>query len=148
MSRQIGTWLLPLFVHSNYASPAAFEIHHQLTTGDLSVDLLMLRTASGGEVFIDAADNASNACYKVFVWRGLQVGFDSWPTGESSRRRPAKAGGILENSRYVAANLPDLQDEIAHRIVELAQFVSAATLVPTRVVVQANRGRIVSIGSD
>ena len=114
----------------------------------MSVDLLVLRTSSGSELLIDAADNAPNACFKVIVWRGLQIGFNTWTTGDASRRRPASFDATLQGGQQISAALADLDGEIAPRIVTLARFVSEATLVPIRVVIAANRRRIFSIGSD
>ncbi|HEX7265153.1 MAG TPA: hypothetical protein VF383_13345 [Candidatus Dormibacteraeota bacterium] len=147
-SRYVRIWPFPFAFHTNYVSPVAVEIRHQLTRSDLSVDLLMLRTASGRNVLIAAADNAPDACYKVLVWRGRQVTFDGWTIGEPSERRPAMVDQALEKGQQIAATLSDLDQEIAPRIVELANFFSAATHLPATVMVQANHGRTFSIGGD
>jgi hypothetical protein len=148
VSYDVATWLLPLSARSDYGEPAEIEIRHQLTRGAVSVDLLVLRTSSGGELLIDAADNAPSACFKVIIWRGLQIGFNAWTTGQASRRRPPSVEVALQPGERVSAYLSDLEWEIAPRIVALARFVSAATLVPTRVVIEPHRRRIFSIGSD
>ncbi len=145
---EASTWLLPLSARHDYGEPAEVEVRHQLTGGAMSVDLLVLRTSSGSELLIDAADNAPNACFKVIVWRGLQIGFNTWTTGDASRRRPASFDATLQGGQQISATLADLDGEIAPRIVTLARFVSEATLVPIRVVIAANRRRIFSIGSD
>jgi hypothetical protein len=145
---EIGTWLLPMSVRRSYPGPATIEIRHRLTNDIIRVDIVVIKSASGDEMLIDAADNAPQGCFKVLIWRGLQVGFEYWRTADASRRRPQKLEDFGVKVEPIESSVIDLQEEIAPSVMMLARFLVAATRSTLRVFTEPNRGRLISIGSD